>query len=686
MFAAVSPLLHRLAVAAVPCLLAQTGDLEAVLRNIEQTRTAPYAQRAGALNRLRAIRTDAARRAALELFRRETHPSLCGLLLEHAAKLPGLFDTMRDELVAGRNQQTCTTAARYIVRQRKAAGIDLCISLLVDSRKPAVQEAVLIVFAERDEPRAVRAFQRAFDAAPATTRYRVLLRCRGKTTRHLDAVRRASLSDRYAPLKGEAIRQLAEAGDRAAIALARELADGDDKKLPIASTLFEVLAAKPLPADLPRLARLYAAARSRLQSRLRRILPGLVKLEWVTRWAVADAPKDKDARVRGFAMHVLEHVRSEEAADALLRLTRDPDPELRRRAVFLLARRQDRRVVPVLEKTFKEGTVAAKLDALEGLDAVLGGDADFRQRLIALAQRGPLLLRIMAVELGARHGLRELLGELPALLANRDWRARVAAIELARQVRDKSSIPLLIRTLAKEKGRLAEDARRALAGLTRLYFHEAADWQRWWDKEGAAFELPPPEKAQQKKKRRGPARQVTSRTSATFYGIPVISERVIYCLDVSGSMNAQAGSGSTRLKVAQAALIEALRRSPRTSVVNVIFFETRVDPYAKKVVSLKQKGVLARLSQFINKQTPRGGTNIHAALLQALEDERVDTIYLLSDGAPSAGAITDIQQLADDIRRRNRTRKIVIHGISIGTESRLLERLAAESGGLYRRQ
>jgi hypothetical protein len=71
---------------------------------------------------------------------------------------------------------------------------------------------------------------------------------------------------------------------------------------------------------------------------------------------------------------------------------------------------------------------------------------------------------------------------------------------------------------------------------------------------------------------------------------------------------------------------------------------------------------------------------------QAFADPDVDTIFLLSDGSPSSGPITDVQELADTIQHWNRSRKVIIHTIAIGNDSPFLERLAKESGGLYKRR
>ena len=79
----------------------------------------------------------------------------------------------------------------------------------------------------------------------------------------------------------------------------------------------------------------------------------------------------------------------------------------------------------------------------------------------------------------------------------------------------------------------------------------------------------------------------------------------------------------------------------------------------------------------------RGGTNIYGAVELAFEDPDVDTIYLLTDGEPTHGVIVDPMELAAEVIRWNHTRRVRIHGISVGRESEMLEKLAEESGGRY---
>ena len=86
---------------------------------------------------------------------------------------------------------------------------------------------------------------------------------------------------------------------------------------------------------------------------------------------------------------------------------------------------------------------------------------------------------------------------------------------------------------------------------------------------------------------------------------------------------------------------------------------------------------------FVEGLRAAGGTNVYEGLAAAFEDEVVDTIYLLTDGDPSAGAITDSTELREEVARWNSTRGIRIHSISVGKASALLKGLSEDSGGEY---
>jgi Mg-chelatase subunit ChlD len=86
---------------------------------------------------------------------------------------------------------------------------------------------------------------------------------------------------------------------------------------------------------------------------------------------------------------------------------------------------------------------------------------------------------------------------------------------------------------------------------------------------------------------------------------------------------------------------------------------------------------------FVDKQIAAGSTNVYDALAAAFDDDRIDTIYLLTDGDPSVGEITDVGTLREEVARWNSVRGIRIHCIAVGKDSGLLKGLAEDSGGKY---
>ncbi|MFQ5844277.1 MAG: hypothetical protein ACE5JG_04735, partial [Planctomycetota bacterium] len=80
-----------------------------------------------------------------------------------------------------------------------------------------------------------------------------------------------------------------------------------------------------------------------------------------------------------------------------------------------------------------------------------------------------------------------------------------------------------------------------------------------------------------------------------------------------------------------------------------------------------------------------GATDIWKALQEAMKGEGVDTIVLLSDGAPTAGpdGYRDPRAIRRAIRKQNRSRMIVFHVIAIGHRAPHFAAMARHSGGTY---
>jgi hypothetical protein len=285
----------------------------------------------------------------------------------------------------------------------------------------------------------------------------------------------------------------------------------------------------------------------------------------------------------------------------------------------------------------------------------------------------------------------EAVQRLHELIADKDWRVRSSAIEAAVGIRRKDTLPVLLTRLLEERGRMRAEVAYGLRMLTGLDLGETPTrWQRWWDAEGASFELPTREEVLEiEALRADKKRQAT--TAASFYGLPVISDRVCFVVDVSGSMEtpADAGdrtssdkSGPTRISVALDQLRDLIRRIPEGDRCNMIFFDSNVRAWEKQVVPLNDR-TRADALEFINRRKAAGATNLYDALALAFDDPLVDTIYVLSDGMPNQGRITVPAQIREDIRNKNRLRRIIIHGVSVGQASALLRGLADDSGGKY---
>jgi len=123
---------------------------------------------------------------------------------------------------------------------------------------------------------------------------------------------------------------------------------------------------------------------------------------------------------------------------------------------------------------------------------------------------------------------------------------------------------------------------------------------------------------------------------------------------------------------------------PDGTLFNIIFFESEVTAFSKKLVRMS-RGMRAKALRFVSDQFALRATALYPALKLAFEDPLVDTIYLLSDGAPTVGEITDISEVREEVKRWNAARHVRIHGVAVGQDSTLLQWLTKDTGGRYLR-
>jgi len=400
----------------------------------------------------------------------------------------------------------------------------------------------------------------------------------------------------------------------------------------------------------------------------------------VTR-AIADGLRDPGLRTRTLCADLLAGMHDPVAAPALLKAAaKEKDPDAAGRIVGALGAQEN---VPVdaLLKLAGRADFPARGDVLALLARIGTGDpAVLRFFRGALASRSPED-RILALDVAATTHDASFAPAILACLGHEAWQVRLAAVEALRGVRVREAVlPLIERLDREESARVRAAIAETLFNLTGEDLLDVADsWHAWWKDHGETFAVP--EKPPVRKAEEGG-------TVARFYGLPVRTERVCFVLDRSESMEGLQGGGGpkrTRLEVAVEQLLAAVKRLPDRARVNALLFDAEVEGWKKSLAQLSDANRKA-LESFLAKQAPKGKTNLFDALQTALLTDGVDTIFLLSDGDPTAGYYRETSAVLAAVRRLNQTRRIAIFTVAIGRDSQLLRRLAEENGGTYARR
>ena len=321
----------------------------------------------------------------------------------------------------------------------------------------------------------------------------------------------------------------------------------------------------------------------------------------------------------------------------------------------------------------------------------------------------------------AKKKLEAALGDVIGLLEADDWQVRVAAIEALVALGHDRAIEPLIDRLMNERGRLRQDLADALKELTGKSFGTDANaWRKWYherDPDAPPDEPPPPD----------PAGAASAVDEPTYFGIKVISERILFVLDISRSMRTpididkmklareSASTGADgdpenkddekfeetiewwkikdRLDLAKAQLKFVIKNLGKKQEFEIVVFSDSVHAWNGGRLMGASPRAKAKAVQFIDQVEVQGATAFGDALDFSFEmagagsyDKNyrsgVDTIFVLSDGAPSDRPEDEI---LESVRHRNRLRKIKVHVIAIMNYSvRFLRLLAEQNGGAYK--
>jgi HEAT repeat protein len=396
------------------------------------------------------------------------------------------------------------------------------------------------------------------------------------------------------------------------------------------------------------------------------------------------ALKDKEVSVKMklLVIETLTPREGEDAEKALLAGLKDKAADVQIAAMVALDTRGVTRHGAAVSKLTKSKDESVRRQAIISLSHLNGADEGWISDLEDFATDKDPSVRMGAAVALAEVRTPEALQQLYLLLADPDHLVRREALQQVGNLRRKETLPALIMRLNGETGRLKADLLTTLRLITGLDHGTAFErWNRWWKQEGATFELPSFEEAQRLERKR---EQDASggRTSATFYGLKVVSDRICFILDVSGSMLTKSGQ-SDRMEVAREQLLAVLQQFPDGDLFNIIFFASDAFPWEDELVPMSDKARKEAL-KYVERQNAGGTTAIYNALELAFQDRRIDTIFLLTDGQPAGGKVDDPDTIRADVKRWNANRHIRIHGIAIGQASPLLRNLSSDTGGDYK--
>ncbi|MDF1663835.1 MAG: HEAT repeat domain-containing protein [Planctomycetota bacterium] len=344
----------------------------------------------------------------------------------------------------------------------------------------------------------------------------------------------------------------------------------------------------------------------------------------------------------------------------------------------------------------------------------------------ALKDKHPAV-RSMSVDGLAILGLKASINDIKELLKDKSWQVQVAAIDALVKLDGITAVGDLVGRLPQETGRILSEVDRALQKLTGQNFKaDAALWKTWYEANKAALDG-----GTYKRPKSGKTTTVERPIKNKFFSISVDSGRVLFVIDYSKSMRRNferpqkkedkrvaTGSkskkkdpasvsvpGETRIAEAKEQALRTMYGFPKETQFNVVIYHYGVELLAPKMIAASPRGVKYMEDKLLNEELGLG-TNVFDALDRAYDlsgtynfDKNykapVDTIYFLSDGAPTSGRFANPKKILDSLKHWNRTRKIRIHTVLIRAPAepgkgrgerraiRFMQQLARATGGQF---
>lgn len=331
--------------------------------------------------------------------------------------------------------------------------------------------------------------------------------------------------------------------------------------------------------------------------------------------------------------------------------------------------------------------------------------------------------------------------------AAKDWQARAMFLEICGSRGEKDDIAALTKGIKDKNAVVATNAIRKLCSLKvesaiepmislmekldtsreppwselkyslgRLFakkLNGGPDYRSWWLNLKSKGGLKAVSDADRAKYREEQSKDAASggkmETAVKIFGSEIECSRIVFVLDVSGSMrtidpsdgavtgpvgsvpkggNSKAPKEDPRMRIARAKaeLKRVVKALPANTQINIIAYSTSVRIWKDKgLVKLTSKNKTDAMA-FIDKLEAYGVTMTDNALSRSFKVGGCRCVYLLSDGKPSRGAGDDIdpKDIYDQVERENKLLKIRIFTLGFrGADTTFMRELAKRTGGRY---
>lgn len=300
-------------------------------------------------------------------------------------------------------------------------------------------------------------------------------------------------------------------------------------------------------------------------------------------------------------------------------------------------------------------------------------DVQHLKVLYPLLGHPDLRVQMEAVRALRKIGAREVLPSLQDKLATCEWPVLVELCQALAVLPAKESIPPLLARLKKETGRFRLDVTYALSAIAGTQIgQEFKEWETWWGKQGADFKVDESASAAFRGKHRVQDMRVPD--LGFFYSLRIYSDHFAYVVDSSNSMK---GDKMDNLRSNLGSSMESLRPWVNFGVTD----------FGGVVSTMNQKALIKdkwRGKSYAKEMTHSQGTRLYDAIEAAGSIKGVDTLLLLTDGAPVKGQINPWHDLYRAMTIMNRHRPLTISTVAFQPKERavdFLKQMAAENYG-----